>query len=47
VDDVEKRMVAIRSAFKILVVKPEGKKSIMNPKRRWKNHMMDLKDMGH
>jgi hypothetical protein len=46
-DDVKKRMVAIRITYRISVGKPEGKKSLMSPKHRWKNDMMDLKEVGH
>jgi hypothetical protein len=36
----------MRSAYKILVGKPEGKTQVGRPKRRWKNIRMDLREIG-
>jgi hypothetical protein len=36
-----------RNAYKILAGKPEGKKPLGRPSRRWKGNIkMDLKEMG-
>jgi hypothetical protein len=36
-----------RNAYKILVGKPEGKRSLRKPKRRWVDNIeMDLRDVG-
>ena len=36
-----------RSAFKILIGKPAGKKPLGRPRRRWEDNIrMDLKEMG-
>jgi hypothetical protein len=41
------RMEEGRSAFKILTGKPTGKRSLVRPRRRWKNNIrMDLKEIG-
>jgi hypothetical protein len=35
------------SVYKILVGKPEGRNSLENPRRRWKNNIkVDLREMG-
>ena len=40
-------MEEVRSAFKILTVKPTGKISLGRPRRRWEDNIrMDLKEMG-
>jgi hypothetical protein len=41
------RMGKMRSTYKVLVGKPEGKKQIRRPKRRWEyNIRMDLREIG-
>ena len=36
-----------KSAFKILIYRPTGKRSIGRPRRRWQNNIrMDLKEIG-
>jgi hypothetical protein len=36
-----------RGAYKVLVGKPEGTRSLGRPRRRWEDNInMDLKDMG-
>jgi hypothetical protein len=36
-----------RNAYRILVVKPEGKRPLGRPRRRWMNNIeMALRDMG-
>jgi hypothetical protein len=36
-----------RSAFKILTVKPTGKRPLRRPRRRWEDNIrMDLKEIG-
>jgi hypothetical protein len=40
-------MIQMRNAFKILVIKPEGKRSHGRPRHRWEDSMkMDLTEMG-
>jgi hypothetical protein len=37
----------MRNAYKILVGKPEGKRPLRRPRRRWKDNIkMDLKEVG-
>ena len=41
------RMEERRSAFKILTVKPTGKRPLGRPRRRWEDNIrMDLKEIG-
>jgi hypothetical protein len=40
------RMGEIRNAYKILIGKPEGKRSIGRPRRRWVDIRMDLREIG-
>jgi hypothetical protein len=41
------RMVEKRNAYRILVGKPEGKRSLGRPRHRWVNNIkMDLREMG-
>jgi hypothetical protein len=41
------RMRERRGAYRILVGKPEGKKPLGRPRRRWKDNIkMDLQEMG-
>jgi len=40
-------MRMMRSAYKILVGKPEGKRPLGRPRRRWEDYIrMDLREMG-
>jgi hypothetical protein len=40
------RMKKIRNAYKILVVKHEGKRLLWRPRRRWEDNIkMDLKEI--
>ena len=40
-------MVEGRSAFKILIGKPTGKRPLCRPRRRWEDYIrMDLKEIG-
>jgi hypothetical protein len=40
-------MKGIRNGYKILVVKPEGKRSLVRPGRRWEcNIRINLKEIG-
>jgi hypothetical protein len=41
------RMGAKRNAYRLLVGKPEGKRPLGKPKRRWVNNIkMDLREIG-
>ena len=40
------RMVEGRGVHKVLVGKPEGRRPLWRPRRRWKNITMDLEEMG-
>jgi hypothetical protein len=41
------RMGATRNAYRILVGKPEGKRPLGRPRRRWVNNIkMDLREIG-
>ena len=41
------RIVEFRSAFKILIRKPTGKKPLGRPRRRWEDNIrMNLKEIG-
>jgi hypothetical protein len=41
------QILAKRSAYKILVGKPEGKRQLGKPRRRWvDNFIMDLREIG-
>jgi hypothetical protein len=41
------RMVYGRGSYKVLVGKPEGKGTLVRPRRRWEdNTKMDLQDVG-
>jgi hypothetical protein len=40
------RMGAMRSAYKALVRKPEGRKRLGRPRRRWENIKTDLREVG-
>jgi hypothetical protein len=41
------RMGKKRTAYRILIVKPEGKRPLGRPKRRWEDNIkMDLREMG-
>jgi hypothetical protein len=41
------RMVKMRNSYKILVGKPEGKRPLGRPKRRWEDNIkMELKETG-
>jgi hypothetical protein len=41
------RMVEKRNAYRILVRKPEGKRPLGRPRRRWANNIkMDLREIG-
>ena len=35
-----------RGVHRVLVGKPEGKRPLERPRRRWEDNMMDLKEMG-
>jgi hypothetical protein len=35
-----------RGVYRVLVVKPEGKKSLGKPMSRWKNNNMGLQELG-
>jgi hypothetical protein len=40
-------LIEMRNAYNILVGKPEGKSSLVKPKRRWEDNIrMDLREMG-
>jgi hypothetical protein len=40
-------MREMRNAYKVLVGKPEGKRQLGRPRRRWENQIrMDLKEVG-
>jgi hypothetical protein len=39
-------MVEKRNAYKILVRKPEGKRTLGRPRRGWVDIKMDLREMG-
>jgi hypothetical protein len=40
-------MVQKRSAYRILVLKPEGKRPLGRPRRRWEDSIkMDLREIG-
>jgi hypothetical protein len=34
-----------RNAYRILVGKPEGKRPVGRPRRRWKDNIIDLREM--
>jgi hypothetical protein len=36
----------MRNAYRILVGKPEGKRSRGRPRRRWVDNIMDLREIG-
>jgi hypothetical protein len=39
-------MVEVRNAYKVLVGKPGGKRSLRRPRRRWEDNIrMDLKEI--
>jgi hypothetical protein len=41
------RMGEMRNSYKILVEKPEGKRPLGNPRRRWEGNIkMDLREIG-
>ena len=41
------RMEQLRNAYRVLVGKPEGKRPLERPRRRWKdNNKMDLREVG-
>jgi hypothetical protein len=41
------RMAEKRNAYRILVGKPEGKRALERPRRRWEDYIkMDLREMG-
>jgi hypothetical protein len=41
------RMGERRSAYRIMVGKPEGKRPLRRPRRRWEDHIkMDLREIG-
>jgi hypothetical protein len=40
------RMGEERKAYKVLVGKPEGKRPLGRPRRRWDGIRMDLRDIG-
>jgi hypothetical protein len=41
------RMEEERSVYRVLVVKPEGKRSLSRPRRRWEDNIkMDLREIG-
>ena len=40
------RMEDDRSAFKILIGKPTGKRPLGKPRHKWDNIIMDLKEIG-
>jgi hypothetical protein len=47
VDKILPRMGCKRNAYRILVGKPEGKKPLEGPMRRWEDNIkMDLREMG-
>jgi hypothetical protein len=39
-------MGEIRNTYRILVGKPTGKRSLGRPRRRWKDSIMDLREIG-
>jgi hypothetical protein len=39
-------MGEVRNAYNIFVGKPEGKRPLGRPRRRWKNVRMDLREEG-
>jgi hypothetical protein len=39
-------MGAKMNAYRILVGKPEGKRPLVRPRRRWVNVKMDLREIG-
>jgi hypothetical protein len=40
-------MVEVRGAYNILVVKPEGRRPLGRPRRRWEDNIkMDLREIG-
>jgi hypothetical protein len=39
-------MGAVRSAYNVLVVRPEGRRPLGRPRRRWDNIKMDLREIG-
>jgi hypothetical protein len=40
-------MAEKRNAYRVLVGKPEGKKPLARPRRRWENNVrIDLREMG-
>jgi hypothetical protein len=36
----------MKNAYKILARKPEGKSSLGEPRRRWENITMDIREIG-
>jgi len=40
------RMGEMRNSCNILVGKPEGKKTLRRPRRRWEDIRMDLREIG-
>ena len=43
----ERKVVERRDAHRVLVGKPEGKKQLGSPRRRWEDNInMDLKEVG-
>jgi hypothetical protein len=41
------RMESMRNAYKMLVGKPEGKRPLGRPRRRWKDNIrMDVREVG-
>jgi len=46
-DQIEKNMEERRGIHRVLVGKPERKKTLGRPKRRWENNIkMDLQEVG-
>ena len=40
------RMEQFRNAYRVLVEKPESKRSLGRPRRRWEDIKMDLREVG-
>ena len=40
------RMGGVRDVYRVLVGKPEGRRPLGRPRRRWEDNMMDIREVG-